>query len=791
MKNSVFLGLILISYVILTGEMDATPLISANYVNQKPVIDGRLDEPVWKKATTYSNFMLVNGNLATVQTFISLLYDEKNFYIGYRCLEPDIDNLKMEKRERDKEVWKDDSIDFLIIPEKGIAYHFIVNPSGSKYDEKISYPAKADSSWDGLWKVSTHREKDSWIAEISIPFSDFGLKGVKESEEWKVNFCRSRRTSGSKENSSLYPTGGFQNLEKVLTLTFHKNVPSVKIISWGKGELGKNRVRFAIINLFDFSQRLRAELLLNKRRVAVKDFIIPRQSRMEIILPYKISAGGNYILQLKLSKKEKNKVFYISYPYKFKVKKILEVSLDQSYYYLEEKRGKLQIKVDFSEEELKGASLRVDLYNRKGKEIFTRTVRKVTKKDIILPLKMDNLPAQEYTVVVSLFKDKRLKAKEEVSFGRVPRAKWPRVNVKKVTIGKEGTILVNGKPFFPIGMYHVIPEDYKDIAYLGFNTVMAGWYPVEKIKEQLNAAQSAGLLANVGLSDRGRGTTLGKKENVKTKVLGIKKHPALIFYHLLDEPAVSYYPTLKKGYEFVKSLDSNHLQYCTIHCFWSYPDTIIDKAGETRDIYAPDIYPFDTLPVKVVGEGVRMCVEAAKRTGWKKSVIYVGPCFEWLPIYRLPTPKEVRLVAYLAIINGAKGIEWYSYRESLLEKTKRGYGLHAPEASKLRRFFKRLNSELFFLYKAICAPNPEQFIIVRPENSVDFVLKEDKSSYYLIAANPSKEEKEVTFISKNNKFPKKAITDVFYEYRKVKMENGTFKDRFLPYDVHIYVISKK
>ncbi|MFH0796091.1 MAG: hypothetical protein V2A65_03430 [Candidatus Omnitrophota bacterium] len=784
-----FLFFLLVVFVGI-GIPNNIPVISVNYTSIPPVIDGKLDD-IWKTAATYNNFYLCNGLIPSAPTVIHLMYDNDNLYIFYECIEPKIKNLKTSEKPHDGEVWADDSADFLLIPSPGpepVAYHFIANASGSEYDEKISYPQKAEPSWDSTWKAAGSIGEDRWNLEISILWKDLGLIKVQEGLVLAGNFCRARRTV--EENSAFLPAGQFRNLEKKVALILGKTSPGVSDLAWEYQAAGE---RLSLrLNLTNSAETKRLDTMIKKISPAEKILLVKPIMALKdkpVTLDLSVPVGTedeNFSVQFSISNQEDGTLYYNSVPFSVLVKKDLTVKTDQTYYYPEEE---IRITVD---SKIAG-ELTLKVTDQKQQVVFEKKLGGVSSgiKEVTLHDKGLKRPG-EYTLVVAIFPESGVGKKAVYNFGVVPKAIWPRVAVNKMSIGKEGTILVNGEPFFPISMYDgPIFEDYPQVAYLGFNTVMAGWAEPEQIRTQLEVLKSNGLLANVGLPDVGYGNTLGKKENVKAKVVSIKNHPALLFYHLLDEPAIDYYPTLRLGYQFVKDLDPNHLQYCTLPNFFGYPDSIMDSAATTRDIIAPDIYPFDSYPVSAVSEAVKMCVQAAKRTNWQKTVIYVGPCFQWLPCYRLPTPIELRLVAYLAIINGAKGIDWYSYREPGLEKAGTGFGLHTSEAAELQGAFKRLNSEISQLYLAICAPNPPPYFQAETGEGVELILKEGRDVYYLITANTDKIKKEVSFnLKKPSSISDSTTISVFYEYRNVEMKGEIMTDFFEPYEVHIYVIPK-
>jgi hypothetical protein len=757
------------------------PLICANYTSTPPSIDGTIG-PAWTNSPSYDSFVLFNGNKPSVPTTLRLLYDEKNFYILYRCAEPKIKELKTQPRQHKGDVWRDDSVDFFLIPVPGsttpVGYHFIANASGSTYNEKISYPRNIDAAWDAPWKAVASTDSQGWTLSMEIPWSALGLAGPPAGGCIEGNFGRVRKPVP--ENSALYPSGGFQNINNKVVIKLAKSAPGIQGPAWSQDEKdGRLNAEFSLLNPFR-QDTAQLEVRGAGARLAAKNvnMIGGKAVPVKLSMPAPDNPEGCPVQLLVKSSNGKD-IYFASVPFMAAgAKKDLALDVEQLYYYPGENpvikvnsrvTGKLELKVV-----------------KKGSNNVVSRKELVLKPGAVeVKLNGSDIKSEGDYTVIGTVKGK----KETIGFGIVPPARWPRVDVKNVSLGAEGTILVNGSPYFPVDMYHALVEDYPDMAYLGFNTVSSGWNTLDVLLKELDAAHANGILCNLGMPDRGYGDRLAKRETYKAKVEGIKNHPALLLYHLVDEPAVSFYPTLEKGYRYIKELDGNHLQYCTLPNFMGYPDYIIDSAGRNRDIYAPDIYPFDCYPVTAVSDGMRICTAAAKRAGWSKGVIYVGPCFEWLPTYRMPKPDELRLVTYLAVINGTKGLSWYSYREPGLEKAGVGYGLHMPRATKIRSCFKRLNSELCRLYPAICAPTPAQVFQAKPVEGLEFVLKEGRDAWYLIAANTDTKAKNVTFSQKEKTISDRPV-EVFSEYRSLKMAGGAFTDSFEPYAVHIYKISK-
>ncbi|HLT74727.1 MAG TPA: hypothetical protein VKZ68_06560, partial [Ohtaekwangia sp.] len=70
-----------------------------------PVIDGKLDDLAWDQVSWGGNgFRQISpdkGKPASVQTLFKILYDDKNLYVGIRCLDPEPRKIARRMSRRD------------------------------------------------------------------------------------------------------------------------------------------------------------------------------------------------------------------------------------------------------------------------------------------------------------------------------------------------------------------------------------------------------------------------------------------------------------------------------------------------------------------------------------------------------------------------------------------------------------------------------------------------------------------------------------------------------------------
>ncbi len=314
----------------------------------------------------------------------------------------------------------------------------------------------------------------------------------------------------------------------------------------------------------------------------------------------------------------------------------------------------------------------------------------------------------------------------------------------------------NGKAFFPIGTYGAPIEDYEKLKKTGYNFVVASVKDLDKIHE-------AGLLAAVHVSGK-------NPQEYFDFISKYKDHPAILCWMLYDEPGYNKADLLyiHNIYNAAYEADKVHPSYLVI----THSD-VYKSFGRCCDILAVDTYPITNGSIDEVGKNIK---KAYAHTENETPVWHCGQMFKW-PEQRRPNPQEHRFMTYHAMINGAKGTLWYTYK---------GYGQNLPvDDPELWNTQKILLSELNELAPLFLAPGFGENVELRQKNeSIQAIIKESPIGTFLIAANISKTE---TFspeflISKSYN----GEQNVYNENRTVSVKNGILEDEFKPLDVHIY-----
>lgn len=169
----------------------AQPISVARFASA-PVIDGKLDDAVWKDAAILKDFLQIQpgDNLAPSQPSEVLLgYDARNWYIAFRCYEEQ-DKVRVTVAKRDS-IFQDDYVGMFVdtFNDKRKAYALFFNPLGIQADGILTEGAGEDYSLDIVMESQGVITEDGYTIEIAIPFKSLRYE-AGEGKFWGVHFFR-------------------------------------------------------------------------------------------------------------------------------------------------------------------------------------------------------------------------------------------------------------------------------------------------------------------------------------------------------------------------------------------------------------------------------------------------------------------------------------------------------------------------------------------------------------------------------------------------------------------------
>ena len=331
----------------------------------------------------------------------------------------------------------------------------------------------------------------------------------------------------------------------------------------------------------------------------------------------------------------------------------------------------------------------------------------------------------------------------------------------RVTFDHAGTAVVNGKPFFPIGLftYDLDGPTVAEIRKQSFNTVTL--LTENHRPGQLDVVQKEGWMAVCPPTEQ----WLRAGTN----------SPALLAWYLSDEPeGHGHTPaSLREKYLQLKARDPNH-PIALDHFMW---DALVNYK-DACDLTMTSVYPLTaTNPAPITHVGLFIdharSIHRPNWPHWPFIQIFGGPKCEngkW----KQPDPAEVRCMVYTALIHRANGIFYFSYWPKA-PKTWAAVGV-------LNRELRRMTPWLVAPGKELEAKSNLPAVQVRAKSAAD-----GKTGIVLVSnTTPEPHYVEISI----PQLPAKELTGLFdhHTFRPVK---NRFTEKLRPYATRAYTWGKE
>ena len=402
----------------------------------------------------------------------------------------------------------------------------------------------------------------------------------------------------------------------------------------------------------------------------------------------------------------------------------------------------------------------------------------------------------------------------------------------KVSFDAANNPVINGKTVFPISVAVLPPVDgktpggksaWQEFSQAGINFARVapgdywdkhGWNPegLRAARKYLDKLASAKIYAWMTLGDElsyVKPDDSDQQTKLKEMLEMFKDHPALGGWKGADEPQWGNMNTHGKrppasiatAYKLVHEIDPNH----PVLVIQAPRGTAADNAvyDPYLDITGMDVFPIGYPPgghvpnwpnkeISMVGDWTKIIVEAAHgKPVWMTLQISFSGVSNKGKTLRFPTFPQQRFMTYEAIIDGARGINYFGgghqVAQTLSERDRPlGYNWTFWERV-LKPVLAEIN-ETSPLHPALLAPSSKLPVKAEGASGVEFTVREVKDQTFILACKREGETTQVTFSG-----VPAGVTggDVLYESpRKVEVKNGQFTDWFGPEDVHVYRLGR-
>ena len=178
----------------LVAAAQQRPSLRARRIQFPIIVDGMLDDTAWTEAEVATGFVQREpreGEPASEDTEVSVVYTSSTLYFGIRALDSEPNAIIAKEMERDGSLGNDDSV--LLVLDTFLdgrnSYAFSTNPNGARWDALVTDEGlNINQQWDGVWTVAARRGTRGWTAEIAIPFST--LRFDRSLDTWGFNVER-------------------------------------------------------------------------------------------------------------------------------------------------------------------------------------------------------------------------------------------------------------------------------------------------------------------------------------------------------------------------------------------------------------------------------------------------------------------------------------------------------------------------------------------------------------------------------------------------------------------------
>lgn len=368
----------------------------------------------------------------------------------------------------------------------------------------------------------------------------------------------------------------------------------------------------------------------------------------------------------------------------------------------------------------------------------------------------------------------------------------------KVTLRDDGVTLIDGQPFFPIGIYGVMKREFNHFDFdealaglkaAGFN--FAHSYSSPRTDEFLAAAEKYGF------------KLWCVAHEVDERFVNIERnHPAIIAWYLGDDTSDNTTPSeLYDRDDAVKMVDPTRISVQAdgvgaANRISKYEDYVLGT-----DAFLPEIYPVHKNDAECAEKCVAQVICDMKRTqadiansgGAPRAVWPIIQYFQGWGWERFPTNQELRAMSFASLIYGANGITWYTYGGTVEpEKKKFNYGVTtSPERweniSILVTQIQTLSPVL--LERTPTQPAPPEILSGPAKDalgnpSISVLVKKHEGNTYVFCVNSTPESVTACIV-----LPGLSEGEVLFENRTIQFRENVLKDEFQRFDVHIYKLT--
>jgi len=385
---------------------------------------------------------------------------------------------------------------------------------------------------------------------------------------------------------------------------------------------------------------------------------------------------------------------------------------------------------------------------------------------------------------------------------RVSKASAAARQSMNVSFDAKNRILIKGQQRFVLGVYDSGMGYSTDPAFwenalwsatgdrrmggMNINMYLNYWYgetPADAVKALMTNLQNHGVtyLQTGNCFDKYAAGTNFFINNSDAYVQDIGAHPGSAGYYTIDECIASLVPGAFTQYDRLRRLDPDSITFMA-----NFGDGNLSLWRDATDIVATDPYPmYGAEPSGGYNHKQVADWTANARTVVKdaRPIMTVLQFFKFTSLGRWPTLTEMRSHAYMAIVEGAQGLWWWSLGDNALLAVC-GSTWCAERTQHMNDLTSVVN-EIAALEPALLADDAASALTTNSNTAIKTKVKVVGGKGYVFAYNSTNTSQSATLTW--NAAP--GTVTVNGESRTLAASGNGFTDTFGPYAAHVYVIA--
>ncbi|HSS39406.1 MAG TPA: DUF5916 domain-containing protein, partial [Polyangia bacterium] len=169
--------------------------------------DGRLDDPAWPTAAVSDSFTQHypdEGARPTERTFVRVLYDDRNLYVGVDCWQTHSPIIRRLQR-RDGSLPSDGVWIDIDSRDDGVsAYHFSINTAGALLDGIHYNDTDFSADWDAIWEAKVADTGHGYSVEFRIPLTSLRFS-ARPVQSWGFQVRRAIDARQETDDWAFFP----------------------------------------------------------------------------------------------------------------------------------------------------------------------------------------------------------------------------------------------------------------------------------------------------------------------------------------------------------------------------------------------------------------------------------------------------------------------------------------------------------------------------------------------------------------------------------------------------------